>query len=103
MKRMMKDFNELSGWMKYVVTAETTLLISVITFFLSGYQNLVTQDQLKELASYTKDEAIIKSHITESSKTLKEASQAIANLNERLTKEIHQLDIRISKMEVTRR
>lgn len=94
-----KEFNELSGWTKYIITVETTLLISGLTFFLSGYQNLVTKDDLLVSAPYVNDAPIIKAHISESSETLKAASRAIDNLNERLTREIHQLDIRISRME----
>ena len=87
-------------WMlRYIVTAETAVLITAATFFFTQYTSFVKVEQLAVIAPYVKDrEAIIK-HITKSEDILVQLGQAVHGLNMQLVKNNALLEIRLAKIE----
>lgn len=91
----------LPWFARYLLTAETTLVISGVVFFLTGYQDLITRDDLKVLAPYVRDKPIVTRHIDQSESALEKINTSLAALNERITAVNHEHDIRISRLEAT--
>jgi len=88
------------SWMlRYIVTAETAVLITAATFFLTQYTSFVKADEIHNLAPYTKDrEAVIK-HITKSEDVLIQLGESVHHLNMQMLKTNALLEIRITKLE----
>lgn len=84
---------------KYVIAIETTIILSMLGFYFTGYKDLVTKDDLQSLAPYTKDEASITSHMQETVGALKEVRVSLNLLNEKMTQELHQMDLRVTILE----
>ena len=79
--------------------SETTLLISFATFFFTGYQNLVTKDELQILLPYPYDKPYIMAHISESESALSKVNELLHQLNERISQVNFEHTLRINKLE----
>lgn len=84
---------------RYVITAQTTIIVMLLAFYATDYQDVVKKQDLSILAPYRKDEAIIKAHIKESTETLVDVKNSIRLLNERMVQALHESDIRITRLE----
>ena len=86
--------------LRYIVTAETAALVMMVTFYATGYQNLVSTEDLKNLPyPYVPDKTIISTHIRKSEIALDKINTALHNFNLRMTKESHEKDLRIQILE----
>lgn len=100
-----KSLNGNSPWlMRYVVVIETTILISIGGFFLTGYHNLVTKDELNTTMAriifpYPQDKPMIDLHIKNSEKLMDKLVESLHNLDSRIQSETHANDLRITLLE----
>lgn len=73
--------------------------MTMIGFFATGYTQFVTKHEVPLYAPYPSDRPIILHHIEESNKILTNMATTTAKLNEKLDKELRQLDVRLSVLE----
>ena len=83
----------------YLLTVETTLLLTIGSWFFGVYPELVTKEQLKEIAPYVADRTTIMSKLDRHGNGLEKSIQALAKLDQRMTLEIRQLEVKIAKLE----
>lgn len=84
---------------RYVITIQTTIIIMLVAFYVTDYQDVVKKEDLSILAPYRKDESTIKAHIKESTETLVDVKNSIRLLNERMVQALHESDIRLIRLE----
>ena len=83
----------------YLLTVETTLLLTIGSWFFGVYPDLVTKQELKEIAPYVADRTTIMSKLDRHGNGLEKSIQALAKLDQRMTLEIRQLEVKIAKLE----
>ncbi len=81
--------------------SQTTLLIACATFFFTGYQKLVTQDELEHLFPYPYDKPYIMAHIGEAESALSKVNELLHQLNERISQVNFEHILRMNKLEHT--
>ena len=87
--------------LRYIVTAETSAIVLGVIFYMTGFQDLVTKDELKSLPyPYMPDKAVITQHIKTSEKAFSRISKSVHVLNERMTQQRHEQDLRIQLLEL---
>jgi len=100
MSELPKEVTNTIWLLRTIITAEATIIIMMITFFVTGYQTLVTHDELEKLPyPYLKHQAIVEKHMRDSEYTMKTISDSLQKLNERITKENHATTLRITLLE----
>jgi hypothetical protein len=83
----------------YLLTVETTLLLTIGSWFFGVYPDLVTKQELKEIAPYVADRHKIMSQLDRHGNGLEKSIQALDKLDQRMTLEIRQLEVKIAKLE----
>lgn len=91
--------NNPTWLLRYIVTAETAALVMMVTFYATGWQNMITHEELQTLAPYVQDKPIISRHINKSEDVLLQLGQSLHNLNMQILKTNNMLDKRISVLE----
>lgn len=87
------------GWKTYLITVETTILLSLLTAMAFGYNNLVTKEELGNRSPYIADKAIILQHIADSKISLRELNIGLQKTNAKLDLEINRLHIALVQAE----
>ena len=93
--------NITQDWLlRYIVTAETAAIMMMISFFATGYGDLVTHEELGNIQfPYTMDKPIITTHITEAELNLRTIRDSLQALNLRISNEAHVANLRITLLE----
>ena len=93
--------NTTQDWLlRYIVTAETAAIMMMISFFATGYGDLVTHEELGNIQfPYTMDKPIITTHIREAELNLRTIRDSLQALNLRISNEAHVANLRITLLE----
>lgn len=84
----------------YIVTVETAVIVMLVGFYATGWQDLVTQAQLANYRfPYLPAEQTIRAHITKSEATLEKVIVALEQLNDRLSSETAAANLRLTLLE----
>ena len=99
----MKDLEQelLTGkrLMYYLLTVETTLLLTIGAWFTTAYPNLVTKDELQQLAPYVADRDMINHKLVRHDKSLDKTIQMIEKLDRKFSMEIKALEVSLARIE----
>ena len=85
---------------KYIVTVETTIIISLIAGWITLSTQYVTKEDLEKLHfPYPPDKPLIYKHMNDSEQTLEKIAKSVQLLNERITQVNYEHTIRITRLE----
>lgn len=86
--------------LRYIVTAETAALVMMLVFFATGWRDMVTHEELQKLPyPYLAEKQIISKHIRQSERAMSKIIENSTKLNERITRENHAVNLRITILE----
>jgi len=91
---------QINQILRYVMLIQLGVVGTMLSFFLTDYQDFVKRDEIVIVSPYSKDAAEIRAFMVNSSLTMHEVRTALEQLNERMSKEIREADVRISRLEV---
>lgn len=83
----------------YILSIETTILLSLAAWFFGVYPDLVTKAEMAVNAPYVRDRELIMSKLGAHGDTMAKISILLSKMDEKFTKEIHNLDLQIARME----
>ena len=94
------DSSQTTWLLRYIVTAETAAIVMMVTFFATGYQDLITHNDLSKIQyPYLSDKGEIRTHIIRSENTLSLMVDSLTQLNERIAQETAAINLRITILE----
>ena len=91
----------ISPWLlRYIVTIETAVIVMLVGFYATGWQELVTKTEMKSYNfPYLRAEPVIQGHIQKSEKALDGIITSLNKLNDRISAESHAATLRIALLE----
>ena len=99
MRDLEQDLLSNKQLMYYLLTVESTLLLTIGGWFFVAYPSLVTKEELQQIAPYVRDRGTIMDKLIRHDSSLDKTVAMIEKLDKKFTIEIRQLELSIARME----
>jgi len=95
------DKTRQQTWLlRYIVTAETAVIIMLLSFYATGYTEFLTKDDISNFPyPYLAEKEVVSRHITKSERALTQINDTLQDLNTRISNENHAVNLRITLLE----